>query len=147
MAENNAPPMDAATPRIRHLRLGWALILIFGALGLFLEVLHGFKFSWYLDVGNETQRTLLRLGHAHGTLLGLINIGFAATVADLTARGTDAARPGKNLRAASVLLPGGFILGGLFPFDGDPGLGILLVPAGALCLLLTAWSVFRGLGR
>ena len=38
---------------------------------------------------------------------------------------------------ASLLLPGGFFLGGVVIYAGDPGLGILLVPVGAL-LLLTA---------
>jgi hypothetical protein len=38
----------------------------------------------------------------------------------------------------------GFLLGGLWHFKDDPGLGILLVPVGALLLLATAlhlgWS-------
>ena len=38
------------------------------------------------------------------------------------------------LIAASVLLPGGFFLGGCFIYESDPGLGIWLVPVGALCL-------------
>ena len=54
------------------------------------------------------------------------------------------------LMAASVLLPGGFFLGGTFVYEGDPGLGILLVPPGALCLFLgvflTAIDVVRGQG-
>lgn len=47
--------------------------------------------------------------------------------------------------AASVLLPGGFFLGGIFIHGGDPGLGIFLVPLGAgflfLVVLLTAVGV------
>jgi hypothetical protein len=39
--------------------------------------------------------------------------------------------------AASLLLPGGFFLGGLVYYAGDPGPGVLLVPVGAV-LLLTA---------
>jgi len=49
------------------------------------------------------------------------------------------------LRAATWLMPGGFFLGGMFIHAGDPGLGILLVPAGGLFLfaavLLTAKSM------
>jgi len=45
--------------------------------------------------------------------------------------------PESNRLGASVLLPRGFFLGGVVTHAGDPGLGILLVPVGAL-LLLTA---------
>jgi hypothetical protein len=54
------------------------------------------------------------------------------------------------LMAASVLLPGGFFVGGTFMYDGDPGLGILLAPPGAFCLFLgvflTAIDLVRGKG-
>ena len=36
---------------------------------------------------------------------------------------------------AAILLPGGFLLGGFFTYDGDPGSGIWLVPIGALLML------------
>ena len=35
---------------------------------------------------------------------------------------------------AGTLLPGGFLLGGFFIYQGDPGMGIWLVPLGALAL-------------
>ena len=54
---------------MKHLRLGWLLLVVFTVAGLILEALHGFKVAWYLDVGNETRHTMLRLGHAHGTFL------------------------------------------------------------------------------
>jgi hypothetical protein len=38
------------------------------------------------------------------------------------------------LLAASVLMPGGFLLGGIWVYAGDPGLGILLVPVGGVLL-------------
>jgi len=40
------------------------------------------------------------------------------------------------LTGATVLLPGGFFLGGAMIYAGDPGVGILLVPVGALLLLV-----------
>jgi hypothetical protein len=50
---------------------------------------------------------------------------------------------------ANIVLPGGFFLGGVTIYGGDPGLGILLVPVGAFFLLagvlLTAWRVTRSL--
>jgi predicted GNAT family N-acyltransferase len=44
-------------------------------------------------------------------------------------------------------LPGGFLLGGLFTHGGDPGLGILLVPFGAVLLFSAIWLMARGIGR
>ena len=52
-------------------------VFVFATLGLLLEALHGFKLGLYLDVDQETRRLLWRLGHAHGTLLGLLNVGYA----------------------------------------------------------------------
>ena len=45
--------------------------------------------------------------------------------------------------AASVLLPGGFFLGGVVFYAGDPGIGVLLVPAGAALLLYAIFSIAR----
>ena len=60
-----------------NLRAGlWALCAC-SALGLGLETLHAFKLGFYLDVGNETRRLLWRLAHAHGALLGLLNVCYA----------------------------------------------------------------------
>ncbi len=36
---------------------------------------------------------------------------------------------------AAILLPGGFLAGGFFTYDGDPGTGVWLVPIGALFML------------
>ena len=50
-----------------------------------------------------------------------------------------------SLIGASILFPGGFFLGGVVNYAGDPGYGILLVPVGAaflfLAVLLTALGV------
>lgn len=40
-----------------------------------------------------------------------------------------------GMRAAVLLLPWGFLLGGLWHFKDDPGIGIFLVPVGTLLLL------------
>lgn len=121
----------------RHLRFGWWSLLIFLTLGIFLEALHGFKVGAYLNVSNSTRRLLWTLAHAHGTALGLVHIAFAFTASHLTAwSGRGRAFASVSLMAASILLPGGFFLGGLVIYAGDPGLGILLVPLGAIFLLL-----------
>jgi hypothetical protein len=121
----------------RHLRFGWWALLLFLVLGLVLESLHGFKIGWYLNVSNQTRRLLWTLAHAHGTLLALVNVAFAVSVPRL-ADGSASRRQlaSKCLLSASVLLPAGFLLGGMTIYAGDPGLGILLVPVGALLLLL-----------
>jgi hypothetical protein len=127
-----------STPLVRrHLRLGWLAILVFLTLGIVLEALHGFKVDWYLNVANETRRLMFTLAHAHGVLIGLLHLGFAFTLRELeleSARWTRTASP--CLTGATVLLPGGFFLGGAMIYDGDPGVGILLVPVGALLLLV-----------
>jgi len=133
----------------RHECLAWRALLVYLTFGIVLESLHGFKVGWYLDVSNDTRRLLLTLSHAHGTLLSLVNLAFVFSVRGL---GDDAAREvrraARALLAALVLLPAGFLLGGLITHSGDPGLGVLLVPFGALALLagvaLTARAVSRG---
>ncbi len=120
---------------LRHRRFGWWALLCFLTLGIILEALHGFKVGWYLDVANEARRLTWTLAHAHGTLLGLIHLGFAwslTSVAVASERRRSAAS--LCLIAASVLLPGGFFLGGLVVHAGDPGLGVLLSPVGGALL-------------
>jgi hypothetical protein len=122
----------------RHLRFGWAAILVFLTLGLVLEALHGFKVQAYLSVMNETRRLMWTLAHAHGTLLGLANIAFAFTV-HCTPGWQSGGRAVASyaIIAASLVMPGGFFLGGVWVYAGDPGLGIVLVPIGGV-LLFTA---------
>ncbi|MBX3223475.1 MAG: hypothetical protein KF795_23380 [Labilithrix sp.] len=129
----------------RHLRAGWWSLAAFVALGAVLELFHAIKSPVYVDAGRETTRLLLRLAHAHGTLLSLLNVAYALTV---RAR-VHAARPlaSASLLASLVLLPGGFLLGGIWARGGDPGLGVLLVPAGAVALLVGAIVVGRGVSR
>jgi hypothetical protein len=130
----------------KHLRVGWWTLLGFLTLGAVLEAFHGFKLGYYLDVSNEARRLALRLGHAHGTLLGLVHVAFGLTLASRFAPAErSAARASPLLVAATFLLPGGFLLGGLFARGGDPGIGVFLVPFGALALLLAVLFVARGL--
>jgi len=122
----------------RHLRTGWAVLFVSAALGLGVETLHAFKIAAYVAVSNETRRLMWTLAHAHGVGLGLINIAFASTVRlqpDAARRRAGVAS--RCLLASTALIPAGFFLGGCYTYDGDPGLGILLVPVGGL-LLLTA---------
>jgi hypothetical protein len=131
----------------RHLRFGWWTLLLFLSLGLGLEALQGFKSAIYVNVSNETRRLMWTLAHAHGTLLGLVHLGFAFSVRLLpewAARERGIASV--CLRGASWLMPAGFFFGGLFIHGGDPGLGILLVPVGGLLLLVAVFLTACGVG-
>ena len=121
----------------RHLRFGWWSLLVFVSLGIFLEGLHAFKVAWYLDVGMETRRLMWRLGHAHGTFLSLVHIAYAATLYIRPDPYWGRSFASASLMGAGIAVPSGFFLGGVVIYGGDPGLGILLLPVGALLLLLT----------
>ena len=130
----------------RNLRFGWWSLLIFLTLGGALETLHGFKIGWYVDVGNETRRLMFTLGHAHGTALALINIAAGLTARNM--KGFEIrSSVSKALVWAAILLPGGFFLGGIVIYDGDPGLGIWLVPIGALLLFYGVARIALDLSR
>lgn len=75
---------------------------------------------------------MLRLAHAHGTLLSIVNILYALTV-EVQPRAAGRFASGALL-SALVLLPGGFLLGALWAHGGDPGIGVVLVPLGAVAL-------------
>jgi hypothetical protein len=133
----SAPGSDLDRLVSRHLCFGWWALLVFLALGIGLELLHGFKIGWYLDVTNAARRHMWTLAHAHGTLLALVHLAFAASVPRLTTRDPrwrHVASP--CLYAATLTLPAGFFLGGLYVYSGDPGMGILLVPVGGFLLLI-----------
>jgi hypothetical protein len=118
-----------------HFRVGWWALLVFLTAGLGLEMLHGFKVGAYLNVSNETRRLMWTLAHAHGTLLGLVNVAFASTLRALESWSETRRRfASASLLAATAFMPAGFFLGGVFIYSGDPGLGILLVPVGGVLL-------------
>lgn len=137
---------DSGAARIfaRHMRFGWWMLLVFLTMGIGLEALHAFKAGFYLDVSQHTRRLMWTLAHAHGVLLGLVHIAFALTTRVLgTAAAQFSSLASACLIAASVAMPGGFFLGGLFFWEGDPGLGVLLVPVGGLLLLIAVGSIAR----
>ncbi len=135
----------------RHLKQGWTLLLLFLSLGILLEAMHGFKLGWYLDVSNETRRLMWRLAHAHGVLLALVHIAFGLTVnqigPSLASGSRWTKRASRALTIASLLLPGGFLLGGVIVHEADPWIGILLVPLGALALFFAVASVAFGIPK
>ena len=135
------PKDSAARLAFWNAKFGLWSLLVYLSFGLGLEGLHGFKVGWYLEF--ETRRLMWTLAHAHGVLLSLLSIGFSA----LLRSAPDPVAPWQRtasacLIAATILLPGGFLLGGIYVFDGDPNPGVLLSPIGGALLfaavLLTA---------
>ena len=151
MSEVTPPPNqpdDGSHLRRSHLVFGWWALFVFTLIGVALEVMHGFKVGWYLDVGNETRRLMMRLAHAHGTLFALINIAFALSVSHFSSansRGLNFAS--RAFKIATILVPGGFFAGGLHIYDGDPGLGIILVPFGAVAMVLAIAMTARSASK
>ena len=115
----------------RHLVMGWWCLAIFMSLGIVLECLHALEVMQYLT--NETRQMMWRLAHAHGTLLGLLNIAFAVSVDrfDLQTQKIES----RLLIVGTVLLPGGFFAGGVTTYASDPGPGVWIVPLGAVAAL------------
>jgi hypothetical protein len=128
------------------LRYGWTAIALFLLVGRVLEFFHLVKAPFYVEIA--LRRELWTLAHAHGTLLGLINVGFAATGMRCLDSEAARARASWLLRAGAATVPAGFFLGGIANAEGDPSLFIVLVPAGALLMLAGAVITARGaLGR
>ncbi len=140
---------------VRHLFVGWWGVVLFMALGVLLESLHGLKLGYYLSVDNETRRFMWTLAHAHGTLFSLLQAVFGLTIKAAITEGSvsrAAPRLASNLSLFGwATVPVGFFLGGLWFYGGDPGPGIFLVPIGAFAILfgvalfsLTLPALFRG---
>src|SRR5690606_7241897 len=107
-------------------------------MGVLLESFHAFKTPLFLDADNETRRLMWRLAHAHGALLSILQLALSWTLSKM--RDQAFSRRASVISgcqiAALVLLPTGFLVGGWGAIDGDPGLGIALVPAGAVFLIV-----------
>jgi hypothetical protein len=130
----------------RHLLIGWWSLLLFLSLGLALEAMNGLKLGWYVNVPNHTRRIMWTLAHAHGTILAIVHVAFAVTLSITGLATAPRLQTASScLTLAIVCLPGGFFLGGLFFWGGDPGLGILFVPIGGALLLAAVLTTAREL--
>ncbi len=115
------------------LRTGYWLLAVSLPLGVTLEALHGFKVRSFLE--SEMRRELFRLAHAHGTLLGILCLVFAA-LAERNVPEASRTSIARLIAWGAVLMPLGFFLGGILNSEGDPSLGIALVPVGAALLIV-----------
>lgn len=134
-----------------QIRFGWWMLFVFLTMGIALEGFHAFKLQYYLNKAHETRKLMFTLAHAHGTLLGLVNVAWGLSLWFLKPRGQWAGIA-RCLFWATLLMPGGFFLGGLVIHTGepevaaDPGIGILLLPVGAVLLLIAIFRTARNLG-
>jgi hypothetical protein len=131
--QHAAPGDESRTLVRRHLAFGWLGLTLGGTLGLLLEGLHAFKAPVYLNADSATTRLMWRLAHAHLGLLSLMSLALAFTMTQVPADWNVTSR---WLLASSVCLPLGFLLGGIGAQAGDPGFGVLLVPPGALGVVI-----------
>ncbi len=116
-----------------HVRASLWSLAVFLAMGLWLEAMFGLRVSGVLD--DPIRREFLRLGHAHGGLLALANLGLSWALERL---GTPLGWASRIRLAAWLGALGvgvGFVGGGLIHGPSDPGPLVLIVPAGALMLV------------
>ena len=129
--------MNANSQTTSLLGQGWIGLALWIVFGILIEGLIGFRSPALLD--DLIRKEMFRLAHAHGTLLNVVLIIAAICVRlELISIQPIAAL---GLRGAAFLLPLGFLLGGLWHFKDDPGIGIFLVPIGAVLLLVSAISI------
>lgn len=133
-----------STALARAVRTGWILLAVSLPLGVTLEALHAFKAPRYLQ--SEVRSEMWRLAHAHGTMLGILLLVFAA-LAERFVAARARAPIARDLQIGAVAMPLGFFLGGILSSEGDPSLGIALVPLGALFLLIALLRAAGATGR
>lgn len=140
LASRPSGPDNAATlGETRHLRLSIACVAVFLAAGLGLEGMIGLRAMGWLD--DPLRREMLRLGHAHGGILGVVNLALAWGMHRLATPEAWARRIRVAAWLGAVCVGVGFFGGGLWHGATDPGPLVLLVPAGALMLLASCLTV------
>ncbi len=125
--------MNDTSPRTALCTGLWVLAISL-PLGLTLEALHAMKVQVYF--GSALRRELWTLAHAHGNLLGILCLAVAALGPRLLSDPARLRRVEKLLAIGAVLMPLGFLLGGVLNSEGDPSLGILLVPIGGVLVFV-----------
>lgn len=110
---------------------GLIMLACWMTFGLLLEGFLGYKIPAYLN--DNIRRELFRLAHTHGSLLSIVLIVIAlCTKADFIKPNFYAQNA---LRIGSVMMPIGFLLGGVWHFESDPGYAIILAPLGGILVI------------
>ena len=127
MAENG----EKTTNPFGIARQAWFGLAFWMAFGLLVEGLIGFRSPAYLQ--DPVRREVFRLAHAHGTLLSILLL-----VANLYIRKGLAGPPSLGvllLRIGVIAMPVGFLLGGIWHYESDPGIEIFLAPIGGILVV------------
>lgn len=109
----------------------WFGLAFWMAFGLLVEGLIGFRSPAYLQ--DPVRREVFRLAHAHGTLLSILLL-----LANLYIQRGLASPPELGvllLRIGVFVMPIGFLLGGIWHFESEPGIGIFLAPIGGVLVV------------
>ncbi|QQS32697.1 MAG: hypothetical protein IPM50_13715 [Acidobacteriota bacterium] len=128
-----APPINETSA----LKQAWISIAVWMTLGLLLEGLLAFRSPAYLQ--DEVRREMFRLAHSHGGVLNLLLLAAAFYIRIYSPKFPKAAM--LALRLGVVLMPVGFLLGGVWHSDSDPGPGVFLAPLGGLMIIFGVVSV------
>jgi len=127
--KNEAAPKDPE--RFSVASQGWIGLAVFMSFGLLFEGLIGYRSPAYLN--DPMRRELLRLAHAHGTILSLLLL-----VADQYLRSRQIDLPAAamlSLRIGAAVMPFGFLLGAIWHAETDPNFLIILSPIGGVMLI------------
>jgi hypothetical protein len=116
-----------------HVRLSLLLVAAFLGLGILVESMLGTRAAALMD--DPLRREFVRLGHAHGGLLGLLNLGIGWAMAQLRTPEGWARKVRIAAWSGASCVGLGFLGGGVWHGATDPGVLVLLVPTGALLLL------------
>jgi|CXWL01.1.fsa_nt_gi hypothetical protein len=118
----------------------WSLLAWLSS-GLALEGLHLWKAPFFLE--DALRREFFVLAHAHGGLLAALTLVVFVLSARLELDERRARTIDRLVSAGAVLVPLGFLLGGLWHTEADPGLLVALAPIGALCWMSGLFLVAR----
>jgi hypothetical protein len=112
-------------------------IAVWMSFGLLLEGFIGFRVPSYMSV--SVRRELLQLAHTHGTLLNLILLAVAICAK------CELVFPRKvaivALRTGSIIMPLGFLFGGIWLIKDEPNPSIFLAPLGGLFMIFGILSL------
>lgn len=122
-----------------HLRASLWSLAAFLAMGMWLEAMFGLRVAGVLD--DPLRREFLRLGHAHGGLLALANLGLGWASERLETPEGWATRVRLAAWIGGLAVGLGFVGGGIWHGPTDPGPLVLLVPAGAMMLVASLVAV------
>lgn len=138
------PALSSDASVVAHSRFAVTLLFVALAFGIVLETLHGFKAVTYLM--DPVRKEFWSLAHFHGIGLALVNLVYSSW-SGRTGLGVRNRTVSLSLMAGSVLLPVGFLLGGIAHYGSDPGLGIFLAPVGAALILYAIGAVALALWK